>query len=223
MFFVYGSDFKRQRDIFLLPGNVRDLIGVIATFSGFASIILYVLRRKLKLRRNGLFSAIVDTLIPFIGGGNVQMRHKHERWFFGIVISAAFFMMTIWSSVFLYYTCSFFDQKIETFNQLAELKPSIYLYPNLLKFKEHVLEKMRFALKQIQLNLQNCLCDFCCRSKIAPRINYKGEGIDHDLFQNHTSSFAFVIFEAYVNRELVNAKHYSRDVDVLRETLGMVS
>lgn len=150
--FAYGSDFTRQKDMFMIPGSVRTLSGAISLFICFSAAILCVIRRKLKLRRNGLLSSIIDTWIPFIGGSKIQIQHKAERWFFGILISTSFFMTTLWTCDFLYYTSRLQDQKVETLEQLAKINPPIFLVQSTLKYGEDFAAVLRFASVQILLD-----------------------------------------------------------------------
>lgn len=127
--FVYGQDYTRHMNILLIPGYVQILSGVIMLFICLASIVLWIIRRKLELRRNDFVSAFIDTIIPFIGGGNVRMEHKWEKWFFAILLIGAFFITTLFAGDLLDCVYLILNQKITTFDQLAEMNAPIYIVP----------------------------------------------------------------------------------------------
>lgn len=54
--FVYGTDFTRRMNIMSIPGPLQILAGLIALFVGLATIILCIIRRKWKLRGDGLIA-----------------------------------------------------------------------------------------------------------------------------------------------------------------------
>lgn len=125
--FVYGKDIQRQRNISSVPSVVQIGISIFITFIIVAAIILCVIRKKLKLRHDSLFSTFVVIIVIFVGGGRLEMRHKLERWFFGTLTIVAFFMTSLWLGDFLGNIYQTMDQKISTFEQLAEINPPIYI------------------------------------------------------------------------------------------------
>lgn len=96
-----------------------------------AMLTLYIIRKKCKLPRNSLSSSIIDTLIAFIAGGNLRMRHKWERWFFGILLIGVFFTTSLFVGDLLDSVYRTMDQKIKTLNQLTELDSPIFIHSSL--------------------------------------------------------------------------------------------
>lgn len=143
VYFIYGDDFQRQKDIFRMPQSVRVLYIGMIVFVILASIVLSFIRRKFNLRRGGLFSTCIDTCVAFINGGNLQMQHKWERWFFGILLIASFFLMAICTSDLLCFVYHIEDQKIDTFEELAQTQSPIYGHPIAKKFRMDIEEMFR--------------------------------------------------------------------------------
>lgn len=117
--FVYGTNFERQMSILLLPESVQTLNILIIIFLSVSATILCIIRRRLKLRRDGFISTFIDTMVAFTGGGRLQMQHRWERLFSSILFSAAFFITSIYTGDVLFYIYRVLDQKISTFKQLA--------------------------------------------------------------------------------------------------------
>lgn len=133
--FVYGADFERQMNIVFIPESVQTLIILISLFMILVAVILRIIRRKFNLPRQSLLSIILDIAIAFIGGGNLRMHHKYERLLFGILLIAAFLITSIFTGELLDCIYSVMNQKIDTFEQLAERNQSVYISPAL---KSHV-------------------------------------------------------------------------------------
>lgn len=129
--FVYGQDFTRHMNILLIPESIQLLAGLIMLFICLAAIVLCIIRRKLELQRNGFVSSFVDTLIPFIGGGNLRIEHKWEKWFFGILIIGAFFITSLFAGDFLDCVYLILSQKITRFEQLAQINSTAVFNPSL--------------------------------------------------------------------------------------------
>lgn len=125
--FFYGKDFQRQRNISSVPSFVKIGISIFITFIAVAAIILYVIRKKFKLRHDSLFPTLVDIIVIFVGGGRIHMRHKLERLFFGILTTVAFFMTSLWLGDLLHYIYQIKDQRISTSDQLAKINSPIYI------------------------------------------------------------------------------------------------
>lgn len=117
--FVYGDDFSRHMNILLIPESVQILAGLIVLFKISAAIILFIIRRKFQLRGGNFISAFIDTMVAFTAGGNLRLRHKFERWFFGIMLIGAFFITSLFMGDILDCIYRIFDQKVSTFEQLA--------------------------------------------------------------------------------------------------------
>lgn len=141
--FVYGSDYQRKvnnnllnkLEIFLL--NWTNLV----VFSGV--MVLCFIRRFPMLRREGFISVLIDVMIIFIGGGQFRLSHRLERWFFAILSMGAFFLNAIGLEATLFPTYLPSQQKVETFHQLAEMKPEFYFVPYLAPKSDIVIEMLR--------------------------------------------------------------------------------
>lgn len=140
--FIYGSNFKREMNIFFVPPSVRIAAALVLSFIFVAAITLYTIRRKLRVLSNDLFSAVVDCWIPFIGGGNLRMDHRLERLFFGILLFGSFFIMCVFSGDLFDCVVSFLNSKINTFEKLAEINPSIYSVYELRSNEELIRQKL---------------------------------------------------------------------------------
>lgn len=125
--FIYGDDFKRQMAIWNVPGAIRLIALLIIIFMSLATVILLIIRKIFKLRRNDLFSTVIDILIVFIGGGSLVMRHKWERWFFGILLFAAFFITSMFAGDLLDCMIQVQNRKFEKIDELAGFSTPIYL------------------------------------------------------------------------------------------------
>lgn len=141
--FVYGADFERQMNILSIPGSVQGLAISIVLFIISAAIVLCIIRRKFKLRRDGLISTFIDTMVAFIAGGNLRMQHKYERWFFGILLIAAFFITSIFTGDLLEYVHRILSQEIDTFDQLKNRNQSVYIIPSLSIYAKHICVMLR--------------------------------------------------------------------------------
>lgn len=145
VFFVYGKDFTRRLNISHVPESIQILTSVIALFVSFSAIVLCIVRKMLKLRRNGLLASFIDVMIPFIGGGNIRIQHKFEKWFFGILFIGAFFIVSEFSGDLVDWVVSIWNQKINTFEQLAKINPPIFIIPTLKERSRHIEAMLRLV------------------------------------------------------------------------------
>lgn len=143
--FVYGEDIQRQVNIWYMPGSVQGQAISIVTFMSLAAIVLCIIRRKFKLRRDGLLSTFIHTLVVFIGGGNLRMQHRFEKWFFGILLFGAFFITSIFTGDLLDCVYRILNQKISTFEELAGMNSPIYISRSLAANSMHVRNILRQA------------------------------------------------------------------------------
>lgn len=132
-------------DTQMFSSSLDQLGYLMLLFVTLAAIILCIIRRKCKLRRDGLISTFIDTIVAFINGGNLQMKHKLERYFFGIVLAAAFFITSIFSGSILFYVYRIMDQKIDTFEELGNVKSPIYINYGFGPFSDDVQQMLRFV------------------------------------------------------------------------------
>lgn len=143
--FVYGDDFTRKMNILSIPKSVQIISGLIVFFMSSSAIFLSIIRKKWNFRRSSLVSSIMDTLIAFIGGGNLEMRHIFERWFFAILLFGAFFITSIFAGDLLDCVYQILHQKISTFEQLAATNSSIYINPTLSMFNNDIHDMFRLV------------------------------------------------------------------------------
>lgn len=146
--FLYGTDFERHMNILLIPGSIETLAYIILLFVSSAAIILCIIRRKLKLRRDGLISTFIDTVVAFVAGGNLQMKHKLERLFFAVMLIAAFFITSIFAGSILFYMYRILNQKIDTFKLLDNVNSPIYINQGFGMLNEDVHQKLRFVITE---------------------------------------------------------------------------
>lgn len=142
--FVYGVDFNRQKNILLVPESIQLLAGLIALSMSASALILSIIRRKLNIRRSGLISTLIDTLISFVAGGNLRVKHGMERWFFAILLIGTFFITTIFAGGLLDYFYRILDQKIDTLEQLAVVNSPIYVSSSAKMHVNQIGEMLRF-------------------------------------------------------------------------------
>lgn len=128
--FVYGIDYTRRTNHMPIPQSVQILLTVILLFICLAAIILCIIRRKFKLRPDGLFSTYIDASVAIIAGGNLRMQHKFERLFFGILLIGAFFMTNLLTGDVLFHIYRSRNQ-VNTFEHLATIDSPIYINPSL--------------------------------------------------------------------------------------------
>lgn len=141
--FVYGTNFTRQMNILLIPEAVQIVAALITLFMSLAALVLSIIRRKLNLQRGGILSAFIDIFITFIGGGNSRMDHKWEKWFFSILLIAAFFITSIFAGELLDCFVRILNQKITKLEHLKGLNAPIYITPALHPYGPHIDELLR--------------------------------------------------------------------------------
>lgn len=141
--FVYGTDYTRRMSIVFVPTSVQMMAISIVLFMSFAAITLRLMRQKFQFQRNSASSVAIDILVAFIAGGNLQVRHHVERWFFGILLFAAFFINSLFVGDILscvYYTL---DQRISTFDQLVILNAPIFISNFISGYNDRIHEMFR--------------------------------------------------------------------------------
>lgn len=141
MVFVYGNDFKRQTNeiysILITIGSIY-YICLITT-------IVCVIRRKLKLERRGFLSSGIDLILAFIGG-KFYVVNKREKWFFGILSVTSIFINAIGIQALLFPSLINHRESIDTFEELAEINPPIYIHQNLFENADSISEILRCLL-----------------------------------------------------------------------------
>lgn len=136
--FVYGTDYSRAMNLNIIAPSTRTAAGVILLFIWFAAITLCVIRQKLGLSRAGFITSFIDCLIPFIGGGNIRVRHKFEGWFFGVLIFSAFLIMSVLGGDLVDSVIQIINSKISKFEQLAETNSTVYINQPLKLHSENI-------------------------------------------------------------------------------------
>lgn len=141
--FFYSIGAERQTESVMLSElQSATQIGFFV-FVLLAAAILCYLRSRNRLRRDGYISCFIDVCIGLFGGGNLSMRHRLERWFFGIFLIANFFLMTFWVDGIFYPRFFIQDRSIKTFDQLAKVNPPIYMSFPLIKNGRIIEELLR--------------------------------------------------------------------------------
>lgn len=142
--FVYGKDFERTDDQLVIPDSLKLVSILVSGFISLAVIILFIIRKKFNLRRSGASSTLIDCMIAFINGGNLQMRHKFERWFFGILIFGAFFMTALLTGDILDCIYQNRSHKISKFDEISHSKFPIFVSLHFKIHEELIQEMLRF-------------------------------------------------------------------------------
>lgn len=143
---VYGEDFTRSHmgGSLIIPESIQISAGVIAIFIAMTTIVLWILRRKMRLQRSGFILSFIDTLIGFISGGNLRMNHYLERCFFGILLISVFFINSLFTGAILNCVMRIYDQRVSTFEQLAEIDLPIYSARTWTSKQADIHEMLRF-------------------------------------------------------------------------------
>lgn len=126
-FFVYGTDYRRGMHLQAIPATTAIAAGVILLFICLATITLTFIRQKLRLSGGDFIKSFIDCLVPFIGGGSIQMRHKYERWFFGVLHFAAFFIVAVFAGDIVDSVIRILNSKVSTYRELAQTNTSIFI------------------------------------------------------------------------------------------------
>lgn len=143
--FVYGTDLTREMNIVFVPETIRTLAILIMSFVSSATIALCLMRRRLKLRPAGFISAFTDIIITFIGGGNIRMQHKFERWFFCILLIGNFFIVSLFAGDLLDCIIQILNQRIIRLEQLAGMSSPIFIGKTLSMHEDNILMILRFV------------------------------------------------------------------------------
>lgn len=147
--FIYGKHFTRRMNILLIPESIQIITTMIIVFASLGAYILYFIRRRLHLRRDGLSSTFIDTMITFIGGGNVRIVHKYEKWFFGILSFGAFFIISVFSGDLLDCFVRILHEKVNSFEKLAFLNSPIFINVDFREQSDQIHSMLRFYFRYI--------------------------------------------------------------------------
>lgn len=136
--FVYGTDIQRGEHFAFVPSYTKALGIILTTYICLAAIVLLIIRKKLKLRRDGVLITSIDVMVAFVAGGNLRMQHRFERLFFGILLISAFFIVSIFTGTVLDSIYSISKQEV-TFDQLHKINSPIFISPSLNANVENIL------------------------------------------------------------------------------------
>lgn len=152
--FVYGDDFQREMHLFAgIPKTIQLIAIFILLFLSLAAISLRIIRWKLRLPRNDIVSTHIDCWIALIGGGNLEITHRLERWFFGILLCGAFFIVSVFSSDLLGSIVKVFNRKMSTFEDLRKINSPIYIRAEIEAYSQLIHEMLRLVLQIIAKNM----------------------------------------------------------------------
>ena len=144
--FVYGTNYQRGGPVFNASGTVQLVGGLIALFVVVTAIILWLLRRKLGLSRGEFQLSLMDSLILIIGGGNLRMEHRFERYFFGVLLVGSFFMMAVFGGNLLDCFINVSDSKVRTFDDLAKTNSTIIFDGASSLYKNEIIGMLRYPV-----------------------------------------------------------------------------
>lgn len=149
VFFVYGSDFERQFNNNFFNKLKVFLFNWTNTFVILASVTLCFVRRVQRLRHDGFISVLIDVVVIFTGGGKLRFDQKLERWFFSIVSIGALFLNAICLEPTLFPSFLHHQRTVNTFEQLAEINPPVYLAGVLKGNEPYITALLRFYLSEL--------------------------------------------------------------------------
>lgn len=121
VFFVYGADFSRNRNLFSTSQCMNNVIIwlTIATLLS-STIILYLLRHFVQVQRLDFVASFLDVFVVVFGGGSIRYRHRLEKIFFAITLIGAFFPVSLYLADFSMHSVLNEPQKVDTFAKLAK-------------------------------------------------------------------------------------------------------
>lgn len=142
LLFEYGDDFHSssvRRNILKIFQSASAHI----VFAIIAVILLFSIRRKIGLRRDGLISVYIDVIIVVAGGGSLRYQHRLEKVFFGILLLGVFFINTIAIDNFLF--CTYLTEdvdRIDTIEKFIKFNPPIFINRHLKEGNNGLIVKM---------------------------------------------------------------------------------
>lgn len=147
--FVYGSDFVRASSTFDMFYFWNGGYFWVLTSLLLIAMCLYSLRRRIGFRRVDFVVAFLEVFSLVFGGGNIQYRHRWEKWFFAVGLTASFFLVTIYLADFsMHSLLNRGSLEIDSFGKLAKRNVTFHLGSNIMKEKAEITEILR---------LENCL------------------------------------------------------------------
>lgn len=142
--FVYGNDYKRH----VGPPHLLEIVSdywFIPLWFTLTTFLLHWIRTKTRQEKPEISLSFLDMIIIFFGGGNVDHRHRIERYLIIILLCGMFLMQSIWVSDFLSKMSNVYNQNhVRTMAKLAELNKPIYFSNNVEEEKERISDLLRF-------------------------------------------------------------------------------
>lgn len=127
--FVHGIDYQRETEMFRVYTSIKSVTAIIASLFIVAIIILYAIRKRFALPGNDVGLCVLDCFVSFIGGRGLQMRHRFERWFFGILLIGVFFIVSVFGGDLINSVVCILVPKILTYEDLVGINPLVYIDP----------------------------------------------------------------------------------------------
>lgn len=141
---VFGKDLERRRDILYVDKWLQYMgLSILFFWIAFA-IILHNVRRLRGIAHHGLISTLIESAVPFIGIGTIQIDHRSEKIFFGMLLMLGVVTNPLWSDIFLVQTYEVMDEKVTTFDQLAKINSKIFVSLHLKMHKSTIPERIRY-------------------------------------------------------------------------------
>lgn len=111
----------------------------------FMSIfILFCIRRRMRLRRDGLISVYLDMVIAMTGSSRLRFNHRVETIFFASLLFFHFFLNRIYMDDFLF--ASFLPsggKRIDSFEKIAKFKLPFLFDANLQRHNANVIQMLQ--------------------------------------------------------------------------------
>lgn len=139
---VYGDDFPRRKNTFLISKSVEIQFMLVILFLIFVVFVLRLIRQKWRLERRDLSATVIDCIIPFIGGGNLQMQNKLERWFFTILLFSAFLILAVVGGDLIDSITKIGLEKFDKLEQLAKINTPFIVDRNVGYYNGEIEEMM---------------------------------------------------------------------------------
>lgn len=142
--FIYGVDYQRQsnNNQTLLKFGIF-VVNWITLIIILAATALFLIRRLVRLRRDGVISTLIDVMVIFIGGGHLRFSHKMERWIFAIMSISAIFINTLFLDGLLFPSYLHQQRNVDTFEKLAEINAPVYLGSVLRRYEPTIREMFK--------------------------------------------------------------------------------
>lgn len=115
--YVYGAGQKRQRFRGTFTEKGMSLAALGTFVCAISAVLLCYVRKRYRLRRAGFGTSFIDVNIAFSAGGNLNIRHRWERFIFVFLFVGFFFFTTYWIETAVFPFFLFHNGTIDTFNK----------------------------------------------------------------------------------------------------------